>query len=122
MKNFFLIFIISCTISSCGMFSINQAKVIPNSIPSAKLHENYYERISITGGVGPVAVLILNIEPKNSGLIVTSYEGDDSMSRELVIKGKPVVSGKIHVYITGVLDGSADKGRFDKEYIIKVSR
>ncbi|EAO2688014.1 hypothetical protein E2X65_23350 [Salmonella enterica] len=116
------IFIVFCATSGCGSFFIKQAEVKPNILPSAKLHTEYFEKVNIVGGVGPVAVLMLNIEPKDSGLVITTYNPDDVMSRELIIKGKPIVVGDIHIYITGVLNGSADKGQFNKMYTIKVVR
>ncbi|EAW1174086.1 hypothetical protein S922_21285 [Salmonella enterica subsp. enterica] len=97
--------------------------VSPDSLPDAISGKNYYAKIDISGGIGPVPFFPLkDFRPENSGLTIDVCEPDEEpvIYECLVVKGIPVIKGPIVLEIGGGTVGGGGRGRFSKTYIINV--
>jgi hypothetical protein len=135
MKKIILLIFIILT-SSCSTISVS-VQPQEDYLPDAMVGKNYNATISIVGG--PVIVSnekkaanFVIIEPTNSGiewkphkknLVYSGKEESWDDYNHLLISGKPLRSGEIHVTVVGRVYGTmlSGSGKFQKKYTIKVN-
>ena len=109
---FLSIMLIGCT----SKLSFN-----PSEMPPAKLHQEYYQEITISGGlVEPVSI---DIKPKNTNFRVVPVK--ENNFNDLIITGTPEVMQDIKIKITAsayTYYTFSHNGGGEHTYIIKVNK